>query len=113
MERNKPSLRQRMALTSVKGLQKVAVKKGYKNMEKIGTKHRAFIDEIQNKCANIIELEPENQQASIVATVCANIIQGFDTKKEMNIVIEMIQTAVDEYWKMEDIPQKGGNGAFK
>lgn len=105
--RNKISLRQKMAIAGTKQLQKVAVKKGYNNMIKISDKYRPFIDEIQEKCADIIEMEPnDKQQANIVATVCANIIQGFDTKKEMDLVVEMIQTAINEYWKTENIPQK-------
>lgn len=106
-ERNKLSIRQKMAIFSVKQMQKVMVRKGYRNMVKISDKYRAFIDEIQEKCADIIELEHDDkQQINIVATVCANIIQGFDNKEEMNLVIEMIQHAVNEYWNMEDIPQK-------
>ena len=77
-----------------------------KETKLISERHREFIDDIQNKCADIIELEPEEKQGSIVATVCANIIQGFDTQEEMNLVIEMIQNAINEYWKLDDIPQK-------
>lgn len=106
MDRNQLSLRQRMAITAVKGLQGIAKRKAYKQMTKISEKHREFIDEIQSRCADIIELEPENKQGQIVATVCANIIQGFDTKQEMDIVIEMIKTAINKYWETEGIPQK-------
>lgn len=108
MKRNKPSLRQKMALKAVDWSKKIAVKKSEKEMIKISDKYRSFINEIQEKCADIIELEPENKQSSIVTTICANIIQGFDTKKEMDLVIDMIQNAINEYWKNDEIPQKGG-----
>lgn len=105
----KLSLRQKIAIASVKTLQKITMNHSQKQMQKIAQKHEQFIKEIQDKCADIVELEDEKQQPLIIAVVCTSIIQGFDTKKEMDFVTEMIKTAIEEYWKQDDISQKQTN----
>lgn len=107
METKNLTINQRMAIKGVKWAEKIAVKRAKKDMVNMSEKHREFIDELQEKCADLMELVPVEKQGIMCATICSNLIQGFDTKKEMDMVIKMIQSAVDEYWKMDDIPQKG------
>lgn len=100
------TIKQKIGVKALEISKKVAVRRAYKKMVKMSEKYRPLIDELQQKCADIIELEPEEQHAPMVATLCANIIQGFDTKEDMMMVLDMVRVTIEEYWKIPNIPQK-------
>lgn len=100
--KDKLSIREKAIVTSLKWAKPLMLKNARRNMEKLAGKHELDIIEIQELCGDKIEAVPEKEQNLMVAIILSNILQGFDTKKEMDMVIEMVQTTVNEYWKNKE-----------
>lgn len=104
-ESKKLSLRQKMAIKGIKWAEKIAVRKASIGIEKLHEQNKNFIDDIREKVADLIELNEEKNSGQIACMICSEIIAGFETQKEQNLVMEMIKKTLEEYNKIEKTPE--------
>ena len=99
MRKQKLSMRDKMALKTVEWLRERTIKSAKQNMKNIYLKNEEFIHEINEKAADLIELEEEKNHPAIVSCICSGIISGFEKEKEAMLIVEMIKETLKNYYK--------------
>lgn len=94
-----------LATKAIRASQKIAIRKAKKDIRKLYTKHEEMINNLMDETAKIMSLEKEEKQPTMMAMICTNMITGFDTQKEMEMVLEMIKKTLEEYNKENKTPK--------
>lgn len=80
------------------GWQRVLMKrKAKKEMVKIYNNHVVFLEDIKDKVGNLMDLVEEKHQLHLLVILCAELISGFEKKKDQEFLCTAITETVKNF----------------